>query len=634
MQPLVYLSARLVLSYLQLLERHDRAFITSSAATLATGGGHCWAIVYSLMIAVLMQVVRVKGVHDPEAVPWLVSGAERLSSTCMLVWTLAGTCAAYIRIVQVDEHMQGLPVYGGPDGCPCPELLKVLQSRNLRTAISLIYRLSGVVLFCSVLLLGACVLLAVSPAPCDVCLATVAVAFALPHVAVALRRPFLDAARGGTAKRHGDPLGASLLAASTEAAAVAPQLCVILATADIYGQKSYRQHALYVVTTAGFLLNLGVSAWLPSHGEGMAVAPPAYALAVGMVLNAAASGMLVAVFPVLRDWLFWVLVFFSLAGVAALSFRDIREPCVEMMEPIMPFQSAPDKIVASGLREASRAASRLLALLSAISALTNALPDRPDPYRPQNFVASQHTSYDYTEMDYGWDMPWLLLRWRSQTDDPGAQPDAEHLLDAAARAMGFHRQDVTMELFEESHRVLCFRFAAPIAVNESAGRQQRWHDALAGSRGGSGDLAHLVQLADFHFPAQLNATVCEWLAKASRLAAAASGDGAEAAAGDGPAEAASEATAEAAEAQRTAAELLQAALTRDDAADAQEAYRAACRSWSTYRGDYYHSEFSDYHAMNEHHYDHDSDYHDYRYDVADNEPIEEGAADSPEAETE
>jgi len=97
MQPLLYLTTRILLSYLQALLREERIFLQAATSTLATGGGHCWALVYGLMIAVLMQSVRMQGTPDTSALPWWMNFAERLASTTMLLWTLAGTAAAYIR---------------------------------------------------------------------------------------------------------------------------------------------------------------------------------------------------------------------------------------------------------------------------------------------------------------------------------------------------------------------------------------------------------------------------------------------------------------------------------------------------------------------------------------------------------
>jgi len=410
-------------------------------------------------------------------------------------------------------------------------------------------------------------------------LAIAAVSFALPHVAVSVRPSSGDA-------RHGDPVTDSLLAMASEAASVGPQLCVILATADIYDKMPRWHLVLHALTTLCFVLSVGVCAWLPAQREGMAVAPALHSLCLCLALDVAAMVMLVTVFPVLRDWLWWVLVVVQLLFAAALSFKPVREPIVDMMEPIMPFQSSREKRFSSGLRDGLRGAMQVLALISACAALGGAMPDAPDT-RPtaydvaerynlneQSYTSTDHGVHDVNpdahrddvEMDYGFEMPWLMLRWQSQLE----APESEKLLEAAAQSMGMTRADVAAEEMLVPNRVMLFRFSTPIALNESSARQMRWHDALSTRH------EAIAGLAELKFPAQLDASMCDristYYAEITELGEDYN------------------ATAEEAEM------LAQPAFSGPEGVDSRDAYHHACMSWHVYRGDYH----SGYHEDRDH----------------------------------
>ena len=58
MQPLVYLAVRGWLGWIQFVERSKRAFLNSSLVLVAAGAVHCWAVVYSLFVAVHTRAMR------------------------------------------------------------------------------------------------------------------------------------------------------------------------------------------------------------------------------------------------------------------------------------------------------------------------------------------------------------------------------------------------------------------------------------------------------------------------------------------------------------------------------------------------------------------------------------------------
>ena len=58
MQPLVYLAVRGWLGWIQFVERSRRAFLNSSLVLVAAGAVHCWAVVYSLFVAVHTRAMR------------------------------------------------------------------------------------------------------------------------------------------------------------------------------------------------------------------------------------------------------------------------------------------------------------------------------------------------------------------------------------------------------------------------------------------------------------------------------------------------------------------------------------------------------------------------------------------------
>merc|ERR1740115_96252 len=108
-------------------------------------------------------------------------------------------------------------------------LTRAVLSRTLRVVLDIAQTSSCVGLFVSILLLCVAMLLMKGAlTACEFCLLCAAAAFAVPHMAVAARHV------SGVDERKKDDVAvpdAAADAAAQEAAAICPQLCVILALA-------------------------------------------------------------------------------------------------------------------------------------------------------------------------------------------------------------------------------------------------------------------------------------------------------------------------------------------------------------------------------------------------------------------
>lgn len=526
MQPLVYLGARVALAYLQILERSSRAFVCSVPTVLAAGAAHCWAVVYALIVAVLMQMIRLTGGRGDYAdlLPAWVVFTEQCSSVMMLVWCLAGTAICYIRVVQVDEHAQGLPV--DRRGAGWPAWMRFAYSPGVKAALQAAHMLSGAGLFLSVLLLCAAMFgTGGSATTCDTCLVATACVFALPHAAVAAR---LVAAAGGALR------GGAALSMASEAAVLGPQLCVLWATADIYGKASPPQRGLYALTTAAYAASVCACGAAPPRGDGDATPSTFGALAVSIVASCASVITLVVSFPNLRDWLLWAVAAVELLLCAALSCWDVREPFLEILEPIMPLQSKRPR------RSPLSAALQLLVLASSASAAWGVYAEHlrpPPPYSQGAAYGSDYVSMQPRQHEHPIPMAQqprfshadrqrrpaqagpppratsttrpappqddarLVLRWREDAEAARASAgvDVDALLALAAGAMGLRPSHLAAERVLHEHRLLIFR-----AVGGGPPTTP-WQAALVGAAEGGG-VARAVEAA---FPAELSASGCD-----------------------------------------------------------------------------------------------------------------------------
>merc|ERR1719461_1294419 len=106
---------------------------------------------------------------------------------------------------------------------------------------------------------------------CELCTFLIAVMFAIPHALLALGHlhPGINKSLQALLP-HG-----MIESAASEAAAMAPQLCVILGVADAPGHAFFWQKAIYLSTAVTFIAAVIASALSPGKNSGAALPPEA-----------------------------------------------------------------------------------------------------------------------------------------------------------------------------------------------------------------------------------------------------------------------------------------------------------------------------------------------------------------------
>mmetsp|Transcript_56844 Transcript_56844/g.122941 ORF Transcript_56844/g.122941 Transcript_56844/m.122941 type:complete len:576 (-) Transcript_56844:241-1968(-) len=491
MQPLAYFAVRSLLGWLQFVEREDRAFVSNALLLVATGAAHCWAVVYALFIAIHTRAMRYDGYHEgyTEHLPFWVSWTEGLSVASMGIWWAAGFTTAAIRII--DDDARGLPTDGRDIDVNI--FFRIIRSPKLQDALALAHTVSCVGLFVSIILL--CIAMALmkgSISACELCLCFVSVGFALPHAVVSCRRLQLPDKKKEDATVAAGPTQAAE-AAAQEAAALGPQLCVILALADSPGHAFLWQNFIYLVSAIAFVAAVAACGRSPPKVGDAALPPDVGEFVACLSLDAAASLALVICFPHLNTWHLWALAALLAALFVAVWFEDWRDLIIDLLDPLLVVRSDTDKALPGQQRQRLRGAAWVATMLCAAVALWDILLH---PVQEGLFE---------TEADLGdhvlpdlWDQSaMLLLRWQ------GEEPDHQVLLKAAAESLDIETDKLATQAIFKQHRLLLFKFLGPPEQESSKAVHLRWKALVQSPQG------ELAKLKDStHFPATLNVTLC------------------------------------------------------------------------------------------------------------------------------
>eukprot|EP00747_Dinoflagellata_sp_TGD_P165927 gnl/TRDRNA2_/TRDRNA2_187951_c0_seq1.p1 gnl/TRDRNA2_/TRDRNA2_187951_c0~~gnl/TRDRNA2_/TRDRNA2_187951_c0_seq1.p1 ORF type:complete len:715 (-),score=151.08 gnl/TRDRNA2_/TRDRNA2_187951_c0_seq1:57-2201(-) len=500
MPPLVYLAVRCLLGWLQFLERHQRAFVSSTALVVITGAAHCWAVVYSLFIAIHYRAMRYDGYHEgyTEHLPFWISWTEVISVTSMHIWWIAGVVGVAIRIL--DDDREELPVDRRDVMSAAGTCTKCLRSPTLRKGLALAHTLSCAGLFASIVMLCAAMLLMKgSITACELSLVLVAAGFALPHAVVSFNR--LATVNSSVVKAIALGDGAAE-AAGAEAAALGPQLCVLLALADSPGHAYIWQNIVYVVSAPAFIAAGVACAMTPPKRAGVALPPELGELVTCLVLNISSALALLVHFPSLTTWHIWALVLPLTALILALWVKDWRGIVVDFLEPLMILRSDVDKAVPGENRQRLRKAAWFAALICAFTTLWD-IWLHPVEAPPGYYYGDEENDKQWDD-DWGsglgdWSPhgPWtaeavLMLRWQQ-----GKEPADSELLHVAAEALGVEDKSLAVyERLNESRLLLFHNNQDFLPMNK------KWAEALEAMSG------KLTDVVDTKFPANLNASLC------------------------------------------------------------------------------------------------------------------------------
>mmetsp|Transcript_82722 Transcript_82722/g.246745 ORF Transcript_82722/g.246745 Transcript_82722/m.246745 type:complete len:609 (+) Transcript_82722:50-1876(+) len=498
MQPLAYLAIRCCISWIQFLERKDRAFVSSTSIVLTTGPVHCWSLVYALFIAVHLRTYRHIGHHQyEEQLPLWVWWIETLTVLSTVVWWIASCALAFTRIVSDD--MLGLPV--SRYDAYTPKFLRVVLSRQFRDWLSIAHMSSGIGLFlCLLFLACALPLMPGEIVTSELCLIFVAAIHALVLLAIALRSALSLGDKG--------PAEAALLCAAEEAATLGPQLCVLLTLANVPGSSSRFERAAFMAVAASWGASLAACGRQPPKCVGMVAAPSLTELGVCLAVDVASSITLFLCFPPLNAWPMWLLgVLLVLIGFL-LTYNDLRSPLVELLEPIMPFRNDAGMRLPAPVRDGLRGLSRGVAVLCAMVVawdisvhIHSGSAPRTEP-AVEEFTNSRHDFSELHDEDYPdkWSADSrMLLRWQASAEFPGEV----RALELAAEALQLNVDKLSVDHSLHHRRILVFRFLGPIERGPPhIAVYERWQEFLSAP---SGVLASLVEKA---FPPYLDAGLC------------------------------------------------------------------------------------------------------------------------------
>mmetsp|Transcript_31678 Transcript_31678/g.79954 ORF Transcript_31678/g.79954 Transcript_31678/m.79954 type:complete len:581 (-) Transcript_31678:39-1781(-) len=487
MQPLAYFAVRGLLGWLQFVEQSDRAFMSNALVLVATGAAHCWAVVYALFIAIHTRAMRYDGYHEgyTEHLPFWVSWTETLAVASMGIWWAAGFTTAAIRII--DDDAGGLPVDGRDVNVNI--FVKLMRNPKLHDGLAVAHTISCVGLFASIILL--CIAMGLmkgAVTACELCLCFVSIGFALPHAVVACRKLNFQDEKKEDAIQAPSPAAE---AAAQEAAALGPQLCVILALADSPGHAYMWQNLAYLVSAVCFVAAVAACGRNPPKVGDAALPPESGEFFTCIALDAAASVALVICFPHLNTWHLWALFALLVVLFAAVWFEAWRDILVDLLDPLLVVRSDTDKALPGKQRQHLRRASWATTLLCASVALWDIMLH---PVQEGLFEVPEDVDDGLPDL---WDQnTMLMLRWRQSTT-----PGESELLAGAAEALEVETEELKTQVFLPEHRLLLFK----VDGKQNSTRlpaHLRWKAALLAPKG------KLGKVADTDFPFSLNVTLC------------------------------------------------------------------------------------------------------------------------------
>jgi len=483
MQPLAYFAARALLGWLQFVEKEGRAFTSNALLLVATGAAHCWAVVYALFIAIHTRAMRFDGYHEgyTEHLPFFVSWTETLSVASIGVWWAASFAMVAIRIV--DDDSKGLPVDAGDVNVG--SLFKLLRSQKLQDILATAQTVSCIGLFASIILL--CIAMASMAGgitACEVCLCFVAIGFALPHAVLACHR-----INTLNPKKNEDSRVAirvpAVEAAAQEAAALGPQLAVLLALADSPGHAYLWQNCIYLVAAVAYVAAVVACGKSPPKVGAVALPPETPEFITCTALDAAASIALVLCFPHLNTWKFLgaLAVLFGVLA-AVIYFDQWRDIVIDLLEDLFVVRSDSTKMIPGEQRQRVKKAACAATLACAAVAMWDIMLH---PVQEGSSLPSSTSFWDSRSL--------LLLRWQAP---PAQFPGEKQLVSMVEKALDVNENSLTMQAAFPSHRLLLFNINSTTFTSNEVPVQKRWETALPS----------MHQIADSTFPTALNFTLC------------------------------------------------------------------------------------------------------------------------------
>jgi hypothetical protein len=199
---------------------------------------------------------------------------------------------------------------------------------------------------------------------CEFCTFLIAVTFATPHAAIALGHlhPGTNELLQGIFP-HG-----TIESAASEAAAMAPQLCVILGVADAPGHAYFWQKVIYLSTSAAFIAAVIASALSPGKIAGAALPPEASQSFACLWVSISAAISIILSYPSMNQWFTWIGAAL-VCGFGIFGYPLWKDEVLDWLEPIFVIRSDTHKRRPDQQRQVVRSVSWALGVLCAVTGL-------------------------------------------------------------------------------------------------------------------------------------------------------------------------------------------------------------------------------------------------------------------------
>lgn len=474
MQPLLYLGARAWLAWLQFCEKSERAFLNSPVVVVAAGAVHSWAVVYSLFVAVHARAARVAGYHEGyvDHLPASVSMTETLATGCFWIWLIAGFSTAAVQILD-DAPMLG-------DAKP-DKFTQIVRSPSFHSFLANAHSISCAGLFISLLMLCATVaMMSGSITCCELCLLVVSVGIAMPHALLAVRRLHENIDQAIMQILPADMAEA----AAAEAAAMGPQLCILLALVDSPGHAYLWQNVIYVAASGTYVASVAACALHPPKQANVALPPSTPETITSLILNGMSAGVIVMSYPDWNNWTLWIFVIVLIGSSFATATQNkaFREFYMEWLEPIFPVKTD-SKQMPNAQRALLQKCARSFGIVCASAGLWDMW-----------FHTTVHAGQMYAPATPDWSDV-FLLRWQP----PYAQNENRTMLKITADALGLEANELQVQDTIPDHNLLLF------TSNSTSDSQikAKWKKAKESPQG------ELAKLVDTSFaPSALDYAMC------------------------------------------------------------------------------------------------------------------------------
>merc|ERR1719188_1687856 len=435
--------------------------------------------------------MRYDGYHDGylERLPATVFWAETLSMASLWVWLLAGFSTAAIRLL--DEEAEDLPM--GQEDCKAGPIKELMRSPALHSSLAQAHSVSCAGLFVGIQMLCLTMgLMRGGITVCEFCLIVVALAFAFPHALLALERlnPAFGQVYAGLLPRDGAE------AAAAEAAAVGPQLCVLLCLADAPGHAYIWQNMVYALVPIAVIASTYYCGQHPAKGRDAALPPEVPEVFTCLALDAAAAVSILLSFPHMSQWYVWLGSIAFIGGAVAF-YPFWREVMLEWIEPLFVVRSGGERWKPNQTRHSLRTAAWLCSLLCAATALGDIVLHPPQASAAAAPLWSQGNL--------------LMLRW--QPTVAAEQREQGRMLATLADALGLNADALKVKETFPEHRLMIFQGSEAVDGGEAL-VVKIWQAAMTNPKG------KLAEIADASFPAALNVSMCTTVRQAAESSSA------------------------------------------------------------------------------------------------------------------